>query len=331
MSALKKTRGVDLSGLDDFNVSSLMEAGAPQGKAESNGKPMEFNIGDIVELSNVRDEDNPGFSPESIAGLWESIEASGGRLKSPISVGPKILEGEHAGKYPLQHGARRLRACRFGRRKIIEGFIDDQFDEYDQAIENIQRENLTPMEIARFIAKREAAPYKDTRVAISKRLGKSKAFITQHASLLVMPDELVALYDEERCRDVLALYELTNLHKKHAAEVLEFIDQTEEITRSTVDALKNKLKAPKGVEAGEGEEGDGEGEGSEEGGEADAKPKASKAKKASIMVKHDGALYVLRPDTRPSALHLGWIEDPETGDTSEVELSELVIDSIVEG
>lgn len=333
MSAVKKaTKAIDLSGLENFDVSSLMQAGAPEAKvrAESNGKPLEIPVADIVELSNVRGEDNPGFSKESIAELAESLKESQG-VKTPISVGPKILDGEHAGKYPLHHGARRLRASRVGGFKTIKGFIDEQYDEYDQAIENIQREDLTPMEIARFIAKREAEPFKDSRVAIAKRLGKSKAFITQHASLLVLSDELLALYDEGRCRDVLALYELGNIFKKNSEAVLSFIAEAEEITRTAVDGLKTSLKAPvKGSDDGdEGSEGS---EGGDEGSTSHAKEKKSKARKASIMVKYaegDGLLFVLRLDIEPSALHLGWIEDTNTGETSEVELSDLVMDSIV--
>lgn len=335
MSAVKKaTKAIDLSGLENFDVSSLMQAGAPEAKvrAESNGKPMEIPVADIVELSNVRGEDNPGFSKESIAELAESLKESQG-VKTPISVGPKILDGVHAGKYPLHHGARRLRASRVGGFKTIKGFIDEQYDEYDQAIENIQREDLTPMEIARFIAKREAEPFKDSRVAIAKRLGKSKAFITQHASLLVLPDELLALYDEGRCRDVLALYELGNIFKKNPEAVLSFIAEAEEITRTAVDALKTSLKTPpKGLDDGGDDEGGEGSEGSEEGSASQAKEKKAKARKASIMVKYaegDGLLFVLRPDIEPSALHLGWIEDTDTGETSEVELADLVMDSIV--
>lgn len=318
----KKTKGIDLSGLDNFNVSSLMQAGAPEAAAESNGKPLEIPLAEILEdPDQPRSEDNPGFSAESLTELADSIVESGG-VKTPISVRSKNAEGF----YVINHGARRYRSSKLAKLKTIKAFIDDKHDEYDQAIENIQRENFTPMEIALFIEKREKKG--DSRVSIARRIGKSKAFITQHASLLTLSPELHQVYDDDRCRDVLALYELANLNKKFPVEVSEFIRQAPEITRSSVEALKASTKAA--VQAandeGEGEGGDsGEGEG---GGAAPASEKTKKVK-ALLMVKHGESLFVLRIDKRPSALHLGWIEDAETGNEIEVELSELTIDSIV--
>ena len=316
--------GIDLAGLDSFDVSSLMEAGAPRAMTGSDGKPLEIPLADIIEDENQpRTEDNPGFSRESLAELAESIKESGG-VKTPISVRSKNADGKHV----INHGARRFRSTGMAGFTTIKAFIDDKHDEYDQAIENIQRESFTPMEIAMFIAKREGKG--DTRVSIAKRLGKSKAFITQHASLLAMPASLREVYDEDRCRDVLALYELTNLEKKFPEVVGEFIEQAPEITRSAVEALKASTKAA--AKASDDGEGDGEGEGEGEGGDTgETKEKKPKAKKASVMVKHRKTLFVLRLDMRPSALHLGWIEDPETGATTEVELADLRIDSIVEG
>ena len=319
------TRGIDLAGLEGFDVGSLMEAGVPTAAAGSNGKPLELDLAEVIEDSEQpRTEDNPGFSVESLNELGDSIVESDG-VKTPISVRSKNADG----LYVINHGARRYRASKLKGLRTIKAFIDDKHDEYDQAIENIQRENFTPMEVALFIAKREKAG--DSRVSISKRLGKSKAFVTQHASLLAMSPALREIYDESRCRDVLALYELTNLEKKFPVEVGEFIESGVDITRSTVDALKTSAKAAE-AKAQQGDDGEGEGEddaATENVGQT--KEKAPKAKKASIMVKHRKTLFMLRADLRPTALHLGWIEDPETGATTEVELSDLRLDSIVEG
>jgi len=320
-------KSIDLSGLGNFEVSSLMSAGAPEAK-EQTGKPLDIPLSDIIEDPHQpRTADNPGFSDESIAELAESIKASGG-VKTPISVRSKNADG----KYVINHGAGRDRASEVAKMKTIKGFIDDTHDDYDQAIENIQRENFTPMEIAAFIEKREGKG--DSKTAIAQRLGKSKSYITQHASLLTMPALLREVYDENVCRDVLALYELTNLNKKHAEAVEKYVQETPEITRSSVEALKASLKAGAkaaadegdGDEDDEGEGGDGEGEGAD-----GSKEPGTKVKKATLMVKHEKALYVLRLDMRPSALHLGWIEEPDTGKTMEVELADLALDSIVEG
>lgn len=323
-----KGKGIDLSGLDAFNVSSLMEAGAPGAVAvESNGAPLEISLAEIIEDPNQpRTAENPGFSPESLAELADSIKASGG-VKTPISVRSRNADG----LYVINHGARRYRASVLAQTGTIRAFIDDSHDDYDQAIENIQRENFTPMEIAQFIGRREHQG--DSRAAIAKRLGKSKAFVTQHAALLVMSNLLRVAYDEGRCRDVLALYDLTNLEKKFPVEVGEFIEREQEITRTAVEGLKAAIKTAAEKSAAGDAEGEGGGEDEQEGGGADdAKASKAKAGKPLVMVKRrkDEHLFVLRIDKKPSALHMGWIEDPETGGEVEVELSDLAIDSIVE-
>lgn len=313
------TRAIDLSGLDGFDVGSLMTAGMPEHK-DTTGKPMEIPLNLIIEDPNQpRTDDNPGFSQESLGELAESIKQSRG-VKVPISVQPINAEG----KYVINHGARRFRASKIANMPTIKAFVDDAHDDYDQAVENIQRENFTPMEVALFISKREGLG--ESRVFIAGRLGKSKGFVTQHAALLAMPDELRALYDNGACRDVLALYELTNLHKKSPDAVLDFLAGNNEISRASIEGLKGSLKEPKGPQDGANESG------AEQGAEVVAKPQkiaSSKAVKPSIMVKWQEKLYVLKPEQRPSALHLGWIEDSNSGVMTEVELSDLVIDSIV--
>lgn len=314
-----RARAIDLSGLDAFNVSSLMVAGVPEHK-DSTGKPLELPLDSIVEDPNQpRSEKNPGFSRESLNELAKSIIQSRG-VKAPISVQPVNADG----KYIINHGARRFRASKIAEMDTIKAFIDDTHDDYDQAIENIQRENFTPMEIAQFIAKRERL--NDTRVSIAERLGKSKSFVTQHAALLSMPDELRDIYDKGLCRDVLALYELNNLHKKSPEAVLGFLASSKEISRPAVEYLKGSLREPKVQEVKNGITANAPDEPEKT---SLAKGAAPRQEKLTIMVKLQSRLYVLRADVRPSALHLGWIEDSNSSVMTEVELSELVIDSIV--
>ena len=230
----KAAPDIELSGLDRFVVSDLMQVDVQPDALQ--GKPLDIPLEQILEDPNqARTESNPGFSSESLAELASSIAESRG-VKTPISVRSRNADGF----YVVNHGARRLRASRMAGLPTIRGFIDDDHDEYDQAIENIQRESFTPMEIARFIQRREQIG--DTRSAIAKRLGKSGAFVTQHASLLTLPMDLLAAYDEGRCRDVLTLYELGNLSKKFPAQVTEFVQAAPEITRASAEAFRHAVK-----------------------------------------------------------------------------------------
>jgi ParB family chromosome partitioning protein len=345
---------IDLSGLKQFSVVDVMAGGL----RAASGRPLELSLDDIAEdPDQARGEGNPGFSAESLAELAESIGESKG-VKTPISVRSKNAEG----KYLINHGARRYRASKLAGVKTIQAFIDDSHDDYDQAVENIQREAFTPMEIALFIQKRERAG--DDRKTIAKRLGKNKAYVTFHAALLELPPALRAVYDSGRCQDTTLLYNLGNLAKEFPEEVSRFVGQASDITRSTFEVLKAQLREGRlqgesvdpgnsssalpqltTIEKGAADERSNV-VGKRDGDANDSDPSAShsrkaepqrqertesqlRAKKAAVMVSHKEQLYVLRVDQAPSALHLGWIEDPATGKKTEVELADLRIDSIV--
>jgi ParB family chromosome partitioning protein len=241
--------------------------------------------------------------------------------------------------------------------RTINAFVDDSHDDYDQAVENIQREAFTPMEIALFIEKRERMG--DERAAIAKRLGKSKAFVTRHASLLELEPELRALYDSGRTRDHQNLYNLSIMAKEHPDAVARLVDGKAEITRQAVEALRASLQGDKKQARQDAPALSGEpapsaqpspevsttalafngdystpAEAATKGEPSLARQErnpasGARAKKSVVMVSRKKALFVLRVDLAPSALHMGWIEDPATGQQAEVELAELRIDSIV--
>ena len=310
----KAAPDIELSGLDRFVVSDLMKVDVPA--AGSLGKPLELPLEEIVEdPQQARSEGNPGFSRESLGELAASIVESGG-VKTPISVRSRNEDGV----YVVNHGARRLRASRVASLPTIRAFVDDHHDEYDQAIENIQRESFTAMEIAVFIQRREQRG--DTRSAIAKRLGKSSAFVTQHASLLVLPKDLRAAYDEGRCRDVLTLYELSKFSKQYPDAVADFARDAPEITRGAAESFRQSVKrtatepttantaAPQRV--------------SKTGVES-----SLSAGRLSVMVRHEGALHALRVDLTPSTPQHGWIQQAGPMGPIEVPLKDLKLDCIV--
>jgi len=370
-----KKKGIDLSALSDLNIGNLKRKGAP---VESNGQPLMLPVKDVIPDPNQpRKADNPGFTKESLSAFGAELKEEG--VKSPISVRSKNADG----KYVINHGERRWRGCVMAELEFIPGFIDDEYDAYNQVKENNERAELTPLDMARFIASREELG--DTRSHIAKRLGLSSSLITQYASIMSMPEHLRALYDENKLRDVAALYELTNLDKKHPEAVAEFLKQ-DEITRAAVLKLKQALKAgiqspsaskpqppltpPTDAPSGTGNKasvGDFLGDRAPVGGEGEKNAAAaatsvptaderhpdqattgdtksaapngtakaprdpsSKAVETAVMVRFEGALYVLRADLQPSALRVGWIESStQKGDLREVELEDVQIDSII--
>ena len=125
------------------------------------------------------------FDDDAIKELAASIKASG--VLQPI-----IVRRDPAGGYQLVAGERRLRAATFAGLKQIPAVIREVQDEHMlefALIENIQRENLNPIE--------EAKAYQGlmetvglTHDQISERVGKQRTSVTNTIRLLTLPVEV---------------------------------------------------------------------------------------------------------------------------------------------
>lgn len=236
--------GVDLSGLDalemDLSYGSLID-GKPVADART-GKPLELPIADIDE-----DPDQPRktFSEKMLKEMADSIQQTG--VRSPVSVRPHPSK---PGKWILNYGARRYRGSIRAGKTTIPAFIDDTHDSYDQVIENIQKEDLSPVDIARFIQKREAMGEK--KGAIAKRLGKPASFISKHAALIDLPVSLLLAHDQMRCRDLEALYLLATSYGDYPEQIDALCDANhtafeatgEKITQAVVRGFLEDMRAP---------------------------------------------------------------------------------------
>lgn len=151
---------IDLSALDgglDLDAGPVIQEVI---KEVSDGKPMLLPIGDVEP-----DPDQPRkeFDEDKIVELAESIAATG--IRSPVSVRPHPTK---PGKWMLNFGERRYRAAQVVGLDVIPAFVDGTSDTYAQVIENLQREDLTPMELATFIADRINA--KEKRATLPRSL-----------------------------------------------------------------------------------------------------------------------------------------------------------------
>lgn len=213
---------LDLTELKNFKISDL--------EIEPSGKPLEIDISDIIEDPH---QPRKYFPEESLRELADSIKDKG--VKSPISLKPKNSEG----KYILNYGARRLKASILAGKQTIPAFIDEEHDDYDQMHENLQRDNLTALEIAWFIERKIKDGEKKGDIA--KRLNKHISFITIHAALLKADECIVSLCDKGKCTDARALYGLSQAHEKFPQLVESFIDNNDTITRSEVNSFVSTL------------------------------------------------------------------------------------------
>lgn len=199
--------------------------------------PLSLRLDVIDEDPNQpRKHDNPGFSVESLEELAITIRDRG--VKSPISV------REHPncpGRYIINHGARRYRASKIAGKDTIPAFIDSDFTETDQVVENLQRNELTAREIADFLGRELAKGRLKSQIA--KGIGMSPAFVTQHLALLDLPPPIATAFNNSRTKDVTIINELVSAYKRNPNEVSSWLeDERNELTRGTIKLLRASLE-----------------------------------------------------------------------------------------
>nr|WP_086426295.1 ParB/RepB/Spo0J family partition protein [Nitrospira cf. moscoviensis SBR1015] len=204
--------------------------------AEVLGRPLHIPVKDIDE-----DPDQPRqeFDAASMEELEQSVRIHG--VKTPISIRPHPTEQK---RWILNFGARRLRASRAVGKTTIPAFIDRSHTDYQQVIENLQREDLKPRELAMFIKKKMDEGEKQAHIA--ELLGVNRSMVTNHLALIDPPTCIEEIYTSGKCSSAKTLYDLRNLHKEFPKEVERWCSGDQEITRATVAALSGKLRgAPK--------------------------------------------------------------------------------------
>jgi ParB family chromosome partitioning protein len=118
----------------------------------------------------------------------------------------------------------------------------NDYNEVDQVIENLQRNQLTAREIADYIGRELAKGIRQNEIA--KSIGKSPAFVTQHINLLDLPEPIAQAFNAGRAKDVTVVNELVTAYKKNPNEVADWLEDNErqDITRSAVKLLREFLE-----------------------------------------------------------------------------------------
>lgn len=145
-------------------------------------------LSQLVELQIdevVRDEDQPRkeFNKAALQELAESIREHG--VLQPIVV---VKKGD---KYQIVAGERRWRASKLAEKETIPAIVrtlDAQNKLELSIIENAQREDLNPIELATAYAKLKEQ-FNLTNAEIGKRVGKSATSVVNTMRLLKLPDE----------------------------------------------------------------------------------------------------------------------------------------------
>jgi ParB family chromosome partitioning protein len=132
------------------------------------------------------------FEPERLAELAQSIRSNG-------IIQPLIVR-RRGDRFELVAGERRLRAARLAGLKAVPALIQELADERlleMTLVENIQREDLNPIELAQAFD-RMARELKLSHEQIGERTGKDRSTITNLLRLLKLPSEVQVMVAERR-------------------------------------------------------------------------------------------------------------------------------------
>ena len=143
----------------------------------------------IVEIKLDELRSNPyqprqTFDEEALQELAASIREHG--VFQPIIV-KKSIKG-----YEIIAGERRVKASKIAGKETIPAIIKDFTDEEMMEIallENLQRENLTPLEEATAYQKIQQQ-LQITQEELAKKVGKSRSYVTNMLGLLSLPEEV---------------------------------------------------------------------------------------------------------------------------------------------
>src|SRR5258708_2412338 len=144
-----------------------------------------FQLIQITQIKPSRHQARKEFSEESLKGLAESMKQEG--LQNPITV------RQVGDAYELVAGERRLRAAKLLGWNVIESKVIEPVSEGEAAakgiIENIQREDLNPIDEAEGFANLKNLDSYCNQEKIAEIAGESHDYISPSLALLEMPTE----------------------------------------------------------------------------------------------------------------------------------------------
>lgn len=182
----KKALGRGLSAL----LSDTPEVGKLEEAPAASGSMNELPVGEI-EVNPFQPRQY--FDQEALRELADSITVHG--IIQPITV-RKLARNQ----YQLISGERRFQAARLAGLKTIPAYIrsaDDQQMLEMSLIENIQRENLNPIEIA-LSYQRLLTECNLKQDELGERVGKNRTTVTNYLRLLKLPPDIqIALRDNK--------------------------------------------------------------------------------------------------------------------------------------
>ena len=177
---VKKNSGLG-RGLDAIFLENTLEK-------ENENKENQISLLKVSLIDPKSDQPRKNFDKEALEELAESIAQNG--LLQPI-----LVREYGTGRYQIIAGERRFRASKIAGLTEIPSIILDKDDRKVAEIaliENIQREDLNPIEEA-MAYKALAEEYQMTQEELSMKVGKSRSAIANATRLLDLPKDVLTL------------------------------------------------------------------------------------------------------------------------------------------
>ena len=178
LSAIFKAHDVLGNSVDN----AINNSGAPENANPDNQKIVEINI-DLIDPNPF--QPRKFFDDDELVELAETIEKHG--LIQPIAV-RKVGD-----RYQIISGERRTRASKLANCRTIKAQVYDNLDDKTMSewalIENIQRVDLNPIEVAQSY-QQLIDNHNYTHEDLAKTVGKSRSAITNALRLLKLPNQV---------------------------------------------------------------------------------------------------------------------------------------------
>lgn len=189
-------RGLDalFSIYQDEEEQEVEEKKESRAQVGNNGDKSSINSG-VVELDMKlidpnKEQPRKKFDVTSLRELTESIKQHG-------VIQPIIVNKTSGNRYLIVAGERRFRACLNAGLKTIPAIIKDFSKQEVQEIsliENLQREDLNPIEAGKAI-RQLMTDYGFTQEEIADRIGKSRPLVANTLRLLTLSPEVISLIE----------------------------------------------------------------------------------------------------------------------------------------
>lgn len=184
LSAIFKAHDVLGNSVDN----AINNSAAPESANPDNQKIVEINI-DLIDPNPF--QPRKFFDDDELVELAETIEKHG--LIQPIAV-RKVGD-----RYQIISGERRTRASKLANCRTIKAQVYDNLDDKTMSewalIENIQRVDLNPIEVAQSY-QQLIDNHNYTHEDLAKTVGKSRSAITNALRLLKLPNQVQAWIQE---------------------------------------------------------------------------------------------------------------------------------------